>query len=199
MPASSISRRELLAGAGAGAAALLLDQRGVQAQPTPSKTVVFSHTTVVTVDAVQDDVALAVEGDRIAAIGPTDTILKTYPQRRGLRRTRQGAVPGPHQLSRASRGDPRARFQRGLRIPQLRAPGRPAQQSPSGRRGDADGHRRCAGGDTDRDHDDRGELRRHQPPRRRVGADRPALRVRGVGPRQRERGRPDVAGRARQE
>ena len=32
------------------------------------------------VDAVQDDVALAVEGDTIAAIGPTDAILKTYPQ-----------------------------------------------------------------------------------------------------------------------
>jgi len=44
-----------------------------------SRTVVFSHTTVVTVDAVHDDVALAVEGDKIMAIGPIDTILKTYP------------------------------------------------------------------------------------------------------------------------
>ena len=76
----NISRRELLAGAGAGAAALLLDQSGLQAQATSSRTVVFSHTTVVTVDAVQNDVALAVEGDTIVAIGPTDTILKTYPQ-----------------------------------------------------------------------------------------------------------------------
>jgi len=82
LPRSSvnISRRELLAGAGAGAAALLLDQSGLQAQATSSRTVVFSHTTVVTVDAVQNDVALAVEGDTIVAIGPTDTILKTYPQ-----------------------------------------------------------------------------------------------------------------------
>jgi len=75
----NVSRRQLLAGAGAGAAALLLEQSGVQAQATPSKTVVFAHTTVVNVDAVQDDVALAVDGDKIVAIGPTDTILKTYP------------------------------------------------------------------------------------------------------------------------
>jgi len=81
-PGSSVnlSRRELLAGAGAGAAALLLEQRGVQAQPTSSRTVVFSRTTVVTVDAVHHDVALAVEGDTIVAIGPTDEVLKTYPQ-----------------------------------------------------------------------------------------------------------------------
>jgi len=81
MPDSTgrVTRRELLAGAGAGAAALLLEQRGLQAQ-TPSSAVVFSHTTVVTADAVQDDVALAVQGDRIAAIGPTDQILRTYPQ-----------------------------------------------------------------------------------------------------------------------
>ena len=76
---ASLSRRQLLAGAGASAAALLLEHRGLQAQTTPAKTVVFAHTTVVNVDAVQNDVALAVEGDRIAAIGPTDTILGTYP------------------------------------------------------------------------------------------------------------------------
>ena len=50
MRPASLSRRELLAGAGAGAAALLLEQRGLQAQ-TLSSTVVFTHTTVVTVDA----------------------------------------------------------------------------------------------------------------------------------------------------
>ena len=77
---SNISRRELLAGAGAGAAALLLDPSSVQAQPSSNRTVVFSHTTVVTVDAVRDDVALAVEGDRIAAIGPTDEVLRAYPR-----------------------------------------------------------------------------------------------------------------------
>ncbi len=83
MPASNsvnLSRRELLAGAGAGAAALLFEQSGVQAQPASSRTVVFSHTTVVTVDAVHHDVALAVEGDKIVAIGPTDPILSSYPR-----------------------------------------------------------------------------------------------------------------------
>src|SRR3954462_8437053 len=76
---ADISRRELLTAAGAGAAALWLDERGVQAQPAPGRPVVFSHTTVVTVDAVQDDVALAVDGSTIAAIGPTDAILPRYP------------------------------------------------------------------------------------------------------------------------
>lgn len=76
----TVSRRELLAGAGAGAAALLVEQSGLHAQGTSSRTIVFSHTTVVmTVDAVHHDVALAVEGDRIAAIGPTDAILATHP------------------------------------------------------------------------------------------------------------------------
>jgi 5-methylthioadenosine/S-adenosylhomocysteine deaminase len=72
-----LSRRQLLAGA--GAAAVVLEQSGLKAQPTPSRTVVFAHTTVVHVDAVHDDVALAVEGGKIAAIDSTDTILKTYP------------------------------------------------------------------------------------------------------------------------
>ena len=75
----NLTRRKLLAGAGAGAAALLLEQSGIQAQAPSSRTVVFSHTTVVNVDAVQNDVALAVEGDKIVAIGPTDAILGTYP------------------------------------------------------------------------------------------------------------------------
>ena len=74
-----LSRRQLLAGAGAGAAALLLEQGRLQAQTT-SRGVVFSHTTVVAFDAVHDDVALAVEGDKIAAIGPTSAILETYPR-----------------------------------------------------------------------------------------------------------------------
>lgn len=81
MPRSTtrISRREMLAGAGAGAAALLLDQRGLRAQPAARRTVVFAHTTVVNADAVQDDVALAVDGDKIVAIGATDALLRTYP------------------------------------------------------------------------------------------------------------------------
>ena len=74
----NLTRRQLLAGA--GAAALLFEQRSLQAQATSSRTVIFSHTTVVNADAVQHDAALAVEGDRIVAIGPTETILETYPR-----------------------------------------------------------------------------------------------------------------------
>lgn len=74
-----LTRRELLAGAGAGAAALLLEVRQAHAQPTARRAVVFANTTVVTVDTVRDEVALAVDGANIAAIGPTDQILKAYP------------------------------------------------------------------------------------------------------------------------
>ena len=77
-PSKTISRRRLLTGAGGGAAAFLLDQNGVRAQPPAGRAVVFSHTTVVTADAAHDDYALAVEGDRIRAIGPADAILASY-------------------------------------------------------------------------------------------------------------------------
>src|SRR5262245_47988880 len=83
MPKSTtLTRRQLLARAGTGAAVALL-HRNVEGeaqrpQATATRVVVFSHTTVVNVDAVQNDVALAVEGDRIAAIGPTDSILRSY-------------------------------------------------------------------------------------------------------------------------
>jgi len=46
-------------------------------------TTVFTHTTVVTVDAGQTilhDVALAVDGNTIVAIGPTETVCQAYPQ-----------------------------------------------------------------------------------------------------------------------
>src|SRR4051812_5800226 len=79
MTRTNITRRELLAGAGAGAAALLLDSGGVQAQAPPGRAVVFAHVSVINVDAVQHDVALAVQGDTIAAIGPADTVLRNYP------------------------------------------------------------------------------------------------------------------------
>ena len=82
---STLSRRELLAGAGAGAAALLLEPQDLRARvlsaaPSQNATVVFTHTTVVNADAVQNDVALAVEGQDIVAIGPTDTLLEAYPR-----------------------------------------------------------------------------------------------------------------------
>jgi cytosine/adenosine deaminase-related metal-dependent hydrolase len=76
---TKLSRRDVLAATTAGAAALLIDRSSAEAQPPAARPVVFAHTTVVTVDLVRDDVALAVEGDRIAAIGPTDEILRTRP------------------------------------------------------------------------------------------------------------------------
>jgi len=74
-----LTRREILAGAGAGAAALLLDPTRLHAQSPAPRPIVFRNTTVVNADAVQNDVALAVAGDTIVAIGPTDAILKNYP------------------------------------------------------------------------------------------------------------------------
>ncbi len=80
MPTSHLSRRELLAGAGVGAAALLLDPVGAGAQPASTRPVVFTHTSVITVDHVQHDVALAVLDGRIAAIGATEQVLERFPQ-----------------------------------------------------------------------------------------------------------------------
>src|SRR5271154_5732661 len=75
-----LDRRQLLAGAGGGSAALLLAQNGAQAQPASGGTTVFTHTTVfVTADQVHDDVGLAIRGGKIAAMGPSDDILRQYP------------------------------------------------------------------------------------------------------------------------
>jgi 5-methylthioadenosine/S-adenosylhomocysteine deaminase len=79
MSKPTLTRRQLLAGAGAGAAALLLEPRDLQAQAAQNRPVVFTHTTIVNVDTVQEDVALAVAGGVIAAIGPSDTIARNYP------------------------------------------------------------------------------------------------------------------------
>jgi 5-methylthioadenosine/S-adenosylhomocysteine deaminase len=78
MDTSGLTRRELIAGAGAGAAAVLIAPSTLLAQQAP-RAIVFTNTTVVNPDLVQNDVALAVVGDTIAAIGPTEQILKGYP------------------------------------------------------------------------------------------------------------------------
>ena len=72
-----VNRRQLLAGAGIASTALMLQQGGVQA--ATGRPVVFAQTSVVTVDATRDDVALVVQGGKIAAIGSTETILPHYP------------------------------------------------------------------------------------------------------------------------
>jgi cytosine/adenosine deaminase-related metal-dependent hydrolase len=57
----------------------MLEKRGLRAQgPPEQRAVVFTHTTVVNADSVQRDVALAVQGDRIVAVGRTDTVLASY-------------------------------------------------------------------------------------------------------------------------
>lgn len=76
--AAGLTRRELIAAAGVGAAAVLLDADVVRAQPR-TRPIIFRNTTVVNPDLVQDDVALAVVGDTIAAIGPTDEVMQAYP------------------------------------------------------------------------------------------------------------------------
>ena len=78
--ATKLTRRQLLSGASAGAAALVLEKSARAAQSPSADTVVFTHTTVVNADDVAHDVALAVDNGRIAAIGPTDDVLEAYPR-----------------------------------------------------------------------------------------------------------------------
>ena len=77
---SGVSRRALLAGAGAGSAALGLAQNGARGHGAgPGRPVALSRVTVATPDKVWDDAALAVVNDRIAAIGSADDVLPQYP------------------------------------------------------------------------------------------------------------------------
>jgi 5-methylthioadenosine/S-adenosylhomocysteine deaminase len=80
MSVPPLNRRELLAAAGAGAAAALFDTRADAQPASGAGAVVFTNTTVVTVDEVQHNVALAVVDGRIAAIGPTAEVQARYPR-----------------------------------------------------------------------------------------------------------------------
>ena len=75
---TGLTRREWMAGAGAVAGALLTDPALTHAQ-TSARVIVFTNTTVVNPDRTQNDVALAVVAGTIAVIGPTDQVLKQYP------------------------------------------------------------------------------------------------------------------------
>src|SRR5688572_878135 len=75
---NDLTRRELLTSAAAGTAAMMLPGVTARAQQPAGRAVVFANVTVINPDSVQDDVALVVEGDRIAAIAPTDAVLKQY-------------------------------------------------------------------------------------------------------------------------
>ena len=96
-------RRSLLLGAGAavGAAvgASLLPQTNALGQSASGSAgaTVFTHTTVVTNDPERRtlrDVALAVDGDVIAAIGDTDELLERYPQAEVYDGRRKALLPG---------------------------------------------------------------------------------------------------------
>ncbi len=99
-----ISRRELLAGAGAALGAGVLGASPVAASPAAqagtaaaTRPIVFTHTTVITGyadKAALIDVALAVSGDKIAAIGPTDAVLKSYPNAEVIDGRRKALLPG---------------------------------------------------------------------------------------------------------
>ena len=193
MSSPILSRRELLASAGAGAAALLLESNQGQAQPARPPGGLRQH------DGRHRRCGAARRGaggrrrhhrgDRPDRSGP-----QSLSRRRGLRRPRQGAAARPHQLSRAPGRHHRPRLQRGLRLPEQLPAGGPAGQPAVAGRSHADGDGRRAGGDP----------HRHAPPWSRTSAasaataaalaqDRPALRVRRIGHRQRERVA-DVAG-----
>ena len=80
MSNDTFNRRQLLQGASAVPGAMLLAQNGAQAQTPAGRATVFTHTTVlVTADQVHDDIGLAIVGGKIAAMGPTDDILRQYP------------------------------------------------------------------------------------------------------------------------
>ncbi len=94
-----LSRRSLLAGAGAALGASMLSTEKLLAQnsATAAQSVVFTHTTVVTNDAQRRtlrDVALAIQGDRIAAIGDTDTVLAQFPDAEIYDGSRKALLPG---------------------------------------------------------------------------------------------------------
>ncbi|HNP96756.1 MAG TPA: amidohydrolase family protein, partial [Cyclobacteriaceae bacterium] len=83
---TQLTRRQLLKNAGAAIGSSMLFTNDLFAgEPSnipPGKAVVFTHTTVVTGDANKApirDVALAVKDNLIAAIGPTDEVLKQFP------------------------------------------------------------------------------------------------------------------------
>ncbi len=96
---SGVTRRTLLGGAAAalGATALTPLSQVRAASDAPSDVLVFTHTTVVTNDRERRtlrDVALAVRGDVIAAIGETGEILKQFPGAAVYDGRRKALLPG---------------------------------------------------------------------------------------------------------
>jgi len=91
-----LSRRQLLAGAGAAVGGLASQPLLAQA-PTTGETVVFSNTTIVTNDSERRtlrDMALAVQGNRIAAIGDTPEVMAQFPDAEVYDGSRKALLPG---------------------------------------------------------------------------------------------------------
>ncbi|MEZ4945425.1 MAG: amidohydrolase family protein [Cyclobacteriaceae bacterium] len=107
-PSQFITRREMLTRSGVAVGASLLLPGGLAGCSTKSERandyksvsgapIVFTHTTVVTGDANRaalKDVALAVKGNTISAIGPTDEILKQFPDAEVIDGKNKALFPG---------------------------------------------------------------------------------------------------------
>ncbi len=90
-----VTRRQVLAGAGGAALLSGIAGRAGAARPAAQDgAVVFTHTTVANPDETRDDVALAVEGGRITAIGPTDEVLAGHPGAEEVDGRHKALVPG---------------------------------------------------------------------------------------------------------
>ena len=195
-----ISRREWLAGAGAGAAALLIDKANLQAQPASAVPSCSRNTTVVERGRRAERRGARRRrrqdrGDRADRSDPQDAIRNAdVYDGRG-----KAIFPGlinchAHMTATLQRG-----FNEDFGFPNSAKLAGAARQPAARRRSDADGDGRRARGDSHRDDDVRREHRRHRPLRRRAVEDGTALGVRRIDPRQRERAGSDVAGRTREE
>lgn len=97
----NLTRRQLLKRTGAAlGAGLLIPQPASFAAVrsfTENNTIVFSHTTIITGDANRaalKDVALAIKDKVIAAIGPTDSVLKQFPDAEVIDGRHKALLPG---------------------------------------------------------------------------------------------------------
>ena len=98
-PGIGVTRRTLLSGATAaiGLSAIAPFRRLEALADDPSSALVFTHTTVVTNDSERRtlrDVALAVRGDVIAAIGDTKEVLREFPGAEVYDGRRKALLPG---------------------------------------------------------------------------------------------------------
>src|SRR5581483_7687063 len=92
---NEITRRELIAGATAGAAAMFVPlQPQRPTSPATATATVFSNAMVINPDAVQEDVSVAVQGDTIVAIGPNDAIARRYPNATTYDARNRAILPG---------------------------------------------------------------------------------------------------------